>query len=134
MDALTSYQPPCYHTRQAIAGSPDAAPSRPISAEISLGVVARCPRQCGQLLSEERIPMTYETPAPTPQSAPSTGIVRGHRGRGFSAKQRAEFAARGHINKLPLEAPTRIEAPTLEQRAIVYNVSVARIQRQLNGE
>jgi hypothetical protein len=41
------------------------------------------------------------------------------------------------VNRLPLEVPglqQAIEAPTLEQLAIAYNVSVARIQRVLNGE
>jgi hypothetical protein len=74
--------------------------------------------------------MTHEpsTPATSPR------IIRGYYGRGYYARQRAELAGRGYLNKEPLEAPTRIEAPTLEEWATAYNVSVARIQSVLNEE
>jgi hypothetical protein len=55
--------------------------------------------------------------------------------RGWSAKQRAEIAARAYAEKLPIEGPINlpIEEPTLEQLAFAYGVSVASIQHVLNG-
>jgi hypothetical protein len=81
--------------------------------------------------------MTHEPSTPTSRPATSARIVRGCRGRDCSARERVERAARCYVNRLPLEVPglqQAIEAPTLEQLAIAYNVSVARIQRVLNGE
>lgn len=60
--------------------------------------------------------------------------ARGYLLRGWSAKQRAEIAAKAYVNKLPIEGPIKlpIEAPTLEQLAFAYGVAVARIQRALS--
>jgi hypothetical protein len=61
---------------------------------------------------------------------------RGYLGRGFSAKWRAEFAARAYVENLPIEGSTKlpIEAPTLRQLAFAYGVAVVSIQRVLNGK
>ena len=53
------------------------------------------------------------------------------------AWERADLAAQAYVQKLPIEVSTpqqrRIENPTLAQLAIAYGVTVADIQRRLNG-
>ena len=59
----------------------------------------------------------------------STSIrARGYLGHKPPTWERADLAARTYAQKRP------IEAPTLQQLAFAYRVSVASIQRRLNGK
>jgi hypothetical protein len=61
-------------------------------------------------------------------SATPTRTARGHLGHGRPTWERADLAARDYAQKRP------IEAPTLQQLAFAYRVSVPSIQRRLNGK
>ena len=61
------------------------------------------------------------------QTATPTRTARGYLGHKRPTRERADLAARTYVQKRP------IEAPTLQQLAFAYRVSVASIQRVLNG-
>jgi hypothetical protein len=54
--------------------------------------------------------------------------TRGYLGHKRPTWERADLAAQGYVQKRP------IEAPTLQQWAFAYRVSVASVRRRLNGK
>jgi hypothetical protein len=66
---------------------------------------------------------TYTAPRQSNKSRP-----RGYLGHKRSTWERADLAAKAYVQRRP------IEAPTLQQLAFSYRVSVASIQRRLNGK
>lgn len=66
---------------------------------------------------------TYTAPRQSNKSR-----ARGYLGHKRPTRERADLAARAYVQRRP------IEAPTLQQLACAYHVSVASIQRVLNGK
>ena len=64
----------------------------------------------------------------TPPRQPNKSRSRGYLGHKRPTCERADLAARAYVQRRP------IEAPTLQQLAFAYRVSVASIQRVLNGK
>jgi hypothetical protein len=68
---------------------------------------------------------------PLSTTRPSNGqprVARGYLGHKRPAWERADLAAKAYAQKRP------IEAPTLQQLAVAYRVSVTSVQRRLNGK
>jgi hypothetical protein len=73
--------------------------------------------------------MTHEPS--TSASRPATRTVRSLRYKRI-LWERVNLAVAHYVQKRPLKTRTRIEAPTLEELAIAYDVSVADIQQKLD--
>jgi hypothetical protein len=67
------------------------------------------------------------------QTAPATRTVRSLRYKRASW-ERVNLAVAHYVQKRPLKTRTLIEAPTLEELAIAYDVSVADIQQKLDEQ
>jgi hypothetical protein len=73
--------------------------------------------------------LNHGSPSPTSTAIPQvTGPVRGYLGHKRPTWERSDLAAKAYVQKRP------IEAPTLQQLAFAYRVSVASIRRRLNGK
>jgi hypothetical protein len=71
--------------------------------------------------------MRAPTTSKDPSTATSTRTARGYLGHKRPTWERADLAAQSYVQRRP------IEAPTLQQWAFAYRVSVANVQRRLNG-
>jgi hypothetical protein len=71
----------------------------------------------------DSVSATYTAPRQSNKSR-----ARGYLGHKRPICERADLAARAYVQRRP------IEAPTLQQLAFAYRVSVASIQRVLNGK
>ena len=74
------------------------------------------------------MPLSTARPSNGQVSVKAVKVVRGYLGHKRTTRERADLAARTYVQKRP------IEAPTLQQLAFAYRVSVASIQRRLNGK
>jgi hypothetical protein len=72
--------------------------------------------------------MRAPTTSKDPPTATPTRTVRGYLGHKRPTWERADLAARAYVQRRP------ITAPTLQQLALAYRVSIASIKRQLNGK
>jgi hypothetical protein len=72
--------------------------------------------------------MSAQTNGHGPVSQPSAHTVRGYLGHKRPTWERSDLAARAYVQRRP------IEAPTMQQLAFAYRVSVASIRRRLNGK
>jgi hypothetical protein len=70
---------------------------------------------------------TFNTVHGPGEQAPARNRARGYLGHKRPTWERADLAARDYVQGRP------IEAPTLQQLAFAYRVSVASIQGRLNG-
>jgi hypothetical protein len=77
--------------------------------------------------------MTHETSTPASRPATSTRAVRSLRYQRVTW-ERVNLAVAHYVQKRPLKTRTLIEAPTLEELAIAYDVSVADIQQKLDEQ
>src|SRR5262245_40160917 len=72
--------------------------------------------------------LTPLSKVPTNNKQAPARLARGYLGHKRPDWERADFAAAHYVQRRP------IEAPTLQQLAFAYRVSVASIQRALNGK
>jgi hypothetical protein len=77
--------------------------------------------------------MTHEPSTSASRPATSTRAVRSLRYKRV-AWERVNLAVSHYLQKRPLKTRTRIEAPTLEELAIAYDVSVTEIQQKLDEQ